>query len=85
MEPRHFDQTDEDSNEAPWGPEQRPDVRPAAAPPQRTLKPGLRAAFERYRLARAALRGHRDPDTPVDRIEPITPTLPIRRIRDLRL
>jgi hypothetical protein len=86
MEPRHFDQMDEDTNEAPWGTEKRPDVRPEpAAPPQRSLRPGLLAAFERYRLARAALRGHRDPDTPIDRIEPITPTLPVRRIRDLRL
>jgi hypothetical protein len=82
MEPRHFDQTDEDANETPWGPQEQP-VAPVAK--QDFVKPELREAIARYRLARAALRGHRDPDAPIDPIEPVAPIQPSRRIRDLRL
>ena len=55
MEPRHFDKKDEDANEAPWGPE-----RPAKK--QDFVKPQLREAIERYRLARAARHGTSSPD-----------------------
>jgi hypothetical protein len=75
MEPRHFDQTDEDENEAPWGPESR-------VKKEDFVKPELREAIQRYRLARAALRGHHNPDAPIDPIEPIVPIRPVRRIRE---
>ena len=75
MEPRHFDQKDEDTNEAPWGPERR-------VKKQVFVKPELRAAIERYRLARAARHGRSTPDDPLGAIEPVAPVNPVRRIRE---
>ncbi|HEY1728056.1 MAG TPA: hypothetical protein VGG22_06770 [Candidatus Baltobacteraceae bacterium] len=75
MEPRHFDQKDEDTNEAPWGPERR-------VKKQDFVKPGLREAIERYRLARAARHGRGTPDEPLGAIEPIEPIHPVRSIRE---
>ncbi len=75
MEPRHFDQKDDDANEAPWGTE-----RPAKK--QHFVKPELREAIERYRLARAARHGTSSPDGPLAAIEPVAPILPVRRIRE---
>lgn len=78
MEPRHFDQKDEDTNEAPWGTERRVKKKDA-------VKPGLLAAIERYRLARAARHGRGTSGDPVAAIEPIDPVHPVRRIRELGL
>jgi len=74
MEPRHFDEKDDDANETPWGPERR-------VKNQHFVKPELRAAIERYRLARAARHGRGIPDDsagPIETIEPIHPVRPIR-------
>lgn len=75
MEPRHFDQKDEETNEAPWGPERR-------VKKQDFVKPALREAIQRYRLARAALRGRNNPDIPIGEIEPVAAINPVRRIRE---
>lgn len=75
MEPRHFDKKDEDANEAPWGPE-----RPAKK--KHFVKPELREAIERYRLARASRHGRSASDEPLGAVEPIDPVHPVRRIRE---
>jgi hypothetical protein len=75
MEPRHFDEKDEDANEAPWGPERR-------VKKQDFVKPELREAIERYRLARASRHGRSSPDGPLGAIEPVAPINPVRRIRE---
>ena len=74
MEPRHFDQRDEEVSEAPWGAEPR-------KPRPLVIRRGLKEAYERYRLARAARRGHADVDTPLDPIAPIGPINPVRDVR----
>lgn len=73
---RNINSRDEEVAETPWGPDVP--VHRAGA-----LSPGLRAAYERYRLGRAALRGGASDASiePVDAIEPISGT---RRIRDIR-
>jgi hypothetical protein len=76
MEPRHFDQKDEETNEAPWGPERR--VKKS----KDFVKPELREAIQRYRLARAARHGRSSADTALDPIEAIAPINPVRRIRE---
>ena len=73
---RNINSRDEEVAETPWG----PDVPVHRV---RAIGPGLRAAYERYRLARAALRGGASDASSetVDAIDPISPT---RRIRDIR-
>jgi len=73
MEPRHFDQRDEDVAEAPWG------AQPLARP--NVVTPKLRAAYERYRLARAARRAAGDLDAPIGAIDPVQPINPVRDVR----
>ncbi|MGH7683754.1 MAG: hypothetical protein ACREMT_05375, partial [Vulcanimicrobiaceae bacterium] len=65
---------DEEVSETPWGPDV-PVHRSAG------LSGGLRAALERYRLARAARRGGGDGDSGLDAIAPIAPSNPVRNIR----
>jgi len=74
MEPRHFDKRDEECSEAPWGKEPR-------KPPKPVIRRGLREAYERYRLARAARRGGGDIDSPLDPISEIQPINPVRDVR----
>lgn len=73
---RNINSRDEEVAETPWGPD---------VPVHRAtgINPGLRAAYQRYRLARAALRGGASDGSiePIDAVEPIDPT---RRIRDIR-
>lgn len=73
MEPRHFDRRDEDVSEAPWG----------AVPRARksVLTPRLRAAMQRYRLARAAQRAGGSIEEPLGRVDPIQPISPVRSVR----
>jgi len=75
MEPRHFDQRDEEVSEAPWGAE------PRKRPP--LITPRLRSAYERYRLARAAQRTMGPVDEPIGPVDPIQPISPVRRVRIL--
>jgi hypothetical protein len=72
---RNVNARDEEVAEAPWG---------ADIPVHRAtgLSPGIRAAMQRYRLARAALRATGDGDAPVDAVEPIGR---INRIRNVRI
>lgn len=73
MEPRHFDQRDEDVSEAPWG--------AVARKRKPLLEPKLRAAMQRYRLARAARRAGGNLDEPLGAVDAIQPIAPIRNIR----
>lgn len=69
---RNVNFRDEEVAETPWGPDIP--VHRAAG-----LSPGMRAAIERYRLARAARRG--DSDSAVDAVEPISGIRGTRKIR----
>lgn len=71
---RNVNARDEDVAEAPWG---------ADIPVHQAtgLSPAMRAAIQRYRLARAALRAEGDGDAPVAPIEPIGRVSRVRSIR----
>ena len=75
---RNVDARDEQVAETPWG----PDIPVHRAAP---LSPGIRAAIQRYRLARAALRANRDIDGPDEAIDPVTPIAPLGSIRNNRI
>lgn len=75
---RHVNSRDEEVAETPWGPD-IPTYRAKA------LSPGMRAAIQRYRLARAALRGVGSSDVPIEAVDPVTPIRPVRRFRDFRI
>ena len=84
LEPRHIDTLDENAVELPSGeavPLNSPRLNAAEGNRRRKL---LRAAFDRYRIARAMLRRTGTDDAPISEVQPIQPINPVRPVRGFR-